>query len=53
MKNKCGYGNKGTASLKTKAGTFSAKTSSNPGMGKGKAKGMGAAVSGGKFSGIY
>ncbi len=53
LKNKCGYGNKGTASLKTKAGTFSAKASSNPGMGKGKARGMGAAISGGKFSGIY
>tara|TARA_R100000458_G_C8230763_1_gene212518 strand:+ start:568 stop:774 length:207 start_codon:yes stop_codon:yes gene_type:complete len=53
MKNKCSYGNKGTVSLKTKKGSFSANSSSNPGMGKGKARGMGDAISGGKFSGVY
>ena len=39
--------------LKTDAGTFDANTSPKPGMGKGKARGMGAAEFGGKFSGVY
>ncbi len=53
LKNKNSYRNKGNGSLKTKAGTFSANTKPQPGMGKGKARGMGAAEFGGKFSGIY
>tara|TARA_R100000781_G_C4080022_1_gene127373 strand:+ start:1128 stop:1334 length:207 start_codon:yes stop_codon:yes gene_type:complete len=53
IKNKNSYGNKGSVSLKTKAGTFSKNTKPNPGMGKGKCRGMGAAEFGGKFSGIY
>jgi hypothetical protein len=39
--------------LKTKAGTFKANTKPQPGMGKGKCRGMGAAEFGGKFSGVY
>ena len=53
MKNKCSYGKKGSVPLKTDAGTFSTSVSPKPGMGKGKARGMGAAEFGGKFSGIY
>jgi len=52
-KNKASYSNKGSAPLKTDAGTFDANTKPQPGMGKGKARGMGAAEYGGKFSGIY
>ena len=52
-KNKLSYSNKGTVPSKTDAGTFDANTSPKPGMGKGKARGMGAAEFGGKFSGIY
>jgi hypothetical protein len=52
-KNKLSYGNKGSVPSKSKTGTFSADASSKPGMGKGKARGMGAAEFGGKFSGIY
>lgn len=52
-KNKASYSNKGLAPLKTDAGTFDASTTPKPGMGKGKARGMGAAEFGGKFSGIY
>ena len=52
-KNKASYSNKGLAPLKTNAGTFDASTTPKPGMGKGKARGMGAAEFGGKFSGIY
>jgi hypothetical protein len=44
------YSNKGT--LQT-AKSFDANTTPKPGMGKGKARGMGAAEFGGKFSGIY
>ena len=54
--NKDSYSNKGSAPLaplKTDAGTFDANTTPKPGMGKGKARGMGAAEFGGKFSGIY
>ena len=47
--NKASYSNKGSAPLKTDAGTFDANTKPKPGMGKG----MGAAIYGGKFSGIY
>ena len=53
LKNKNSYSNKGNVSLKTKAGTFSKNTKAKPGMGKGKARGIGAAEFGGKFSGIY
>jgi len=53
MKNKNPYSNKGSVSLKTDAGTFDANTKPKPGMGKGKARGMGAAEFGGKFSGVY
>jgi|TARA_R110000796_G_scaffold55770_2_gene129576 hypothetical protein len=52
-KNKTSYSNKGSVPLKTDAGTFDANTTPKPGMGKGKARGMGAAEYGGKFSGIY
>jgi hypothetical protein len=44
LKNKNGYSNKGT---------FDTNTTPKPGMGKGKARGMGIAEFGGKFSGIY
>jgi len=53
MKDKCSYGKKGSVPLKTDAGTFSTNISPKPGTGKGKARGMGAAEFGGKFSGIY
>ena len=53
LNNKNSYSNKGNVSLKTDAGTFNANTTPKPGMGKGKARGMGAAEFGGKFSGIY
>jgi hypothetical protein len=53
MKNKNPYSNKGSVPLKTDAGTFDANTTPKPGMGKGKARGMGAAEFGGKFSGVY
>ena len=53
LKNKNSYSNKGSASTNTKAGNFSASTKPPTGMGKGKARGMGAAEFGGKFSGIY
>jgi len=46
------YSNKGTVVTK-KAKSFSANTTPKPGMGKGKARGMGAAEYGGKFSGVY
>jgi hypothetical protein len=36
-----------------KAKSFDANTTPKPGMGKGKARGVGAAEFGGKFSGIY
>jgi hypothetical protein len=51
--NKNSYSNKGSVSFKSNAGTFDASTTPKPGMGKGKARGMGAAEFGGKFSGIY
>ena len=47
------YGNKGSVSCITEEGTYSPDTNPKPGMGKGKARGMGAAEFGGKFSGIY
>ena len=53
LNNKNSYSNKGNVSLKTDAGIFDANTTPKPGMGKGKARGMGAAEFGGKFSGIY
>mgnify|MGYP003631551877 CR=1 FL=1 len=51
--NKISYGNKGSVSLKSNAGTFDTSATPKPGMGKGKARGMGAAEFGGKFSGVY
>lgn len=53
LKDKQNYSNKGNVSFKSDAGSFSADASAKPGMGKGKARGMGAAEFGGKFSGIY
>ena len=53
LKNKNGYSNKGSVSLKTNPGTFDTNTKAKPGMGKGKSRGMGIAEFGGKFSGIY
>ena len=53
LKNKNSYSNKGNGSLKTKAGTFSANTKPQPGMGKGKARGMVTADFCGMFSLIY
>ena len=44
--------NKGTLQTK-KAESFEASTTPKPGMGKGKARGMGASEFGGKFSGVY
>ena len=46
------YSNKGNV-VTRKSKSFSASTKATPGMGKGKARGMGAAEYGGKFSGIY
>ena len=46
------YSNKGTLQTK-KAKSFDANTTPKPGMGKGKARGVGAAEFGSKFSGIY
>ena len=53
MKNKNPYSNKGSVSLKTNQGTFDTNVKPKPGMGKGKARGMGIAEVGGKFSGVY
>ena len=53
LKNKNGYSNKGSVSLKTNPGTFDTNTKAKPGMGKGKSRVMGIAEFGGKFSGIY
>ena len=46
------YSNKGNV-VTRKSKSFAASTKATPGMGKGKARGMGAAEYGGKFSGIY
>ena len=46
------YSNKGNV-VTRKSKSFAASTKATPGMGKGKARGMGAAEFGGKFSGIY
>tara|TARA_R100001443_G_scaffold37712_1_gene51278 strand:- start:400 stop:603 length:204 start_codon:yes stop_codon:yes gene_type:complete len=46
------YSNKGELVTK-KAKSFDTNTTPKPGMGKGKARGMGAAEYGGKFSGVY
>ncbi len=53
LTNTNGYSNKGNVPLKSKAGPFETNTTPKPGMGKGKARGMGAAEYGGKFSGVY
>jgi|TARA_R100000935_G_scaffold7158_2_gene15380 hypothetical protein len=52
LNGKQSYSNKGTHALK-KSKSFEASTKATPGMGKGKARGMGAAEFGGKFSGVY
>lgn len=46
------YSNKGNVAFNNMK-NVNADTSSKPGMGKGKARGMGEAEFGGKFSGIY
>jgi|TARA_R100000995_G_C3447632_1_gene106479 hypothetical protein len=46
------YSNKGNVAVR-KSKSFAASTKATPGMGKGKARGMGAAEFGGKFSGVY
>ena len=46
------YSNKGNI-VTRKSKSFAASTKATPGMGKGKARGMGAAEFGGKFSGVY
>ena len=54
LKGKQSYSNKGTVPFKAVSeAPKNTKVSSTPGMGKGKARGMGAAEFGGKFSGIY
>ena len=50
--NKQPYSNKGSVDYGKKE-SFVANTNAKPGMGKGKARGMGAAEFGGKFSGFY
>jgi|TARA_R110002124_G_scaffold125753_1_gene285034 hypothetical protein len=52
LNGKQSYSNKGTLVTK-KSKSFEASTKATPGMGKGKARGMGAAEYGGKFSGVY
>ena len=52
LNGKQSYSNKGTLVTK-KSKSFAASTKATPGMGKGKARGMGAAEYGGKFSGVY
>ena len=52
LNGKQSYSNKGNLVTK-KAKSFDANTTPKPGMGKGKARGMGAAEYGGKFSGVY
>ena len=52
LNGKQSYSNKGTL-VTRKAKSFKANTTPKPGMGKGKARGMGAAEFGGKFSGVY
>tara|TARA_R100000544_G_scaffold5722_2_gene2184 strand:+ start:9757 stop:9918 length:162 start_codon:yes stop_codon:yes gene_type:complete len=51
-KNKFTYQGKGTVKT-SDAKTVSASTTPKPGMGKGKARGVGIAEFGTKFSGIY
>ena len=46
------YSNKGNVATR-KSKSFAASTKATPGVGKGKARGLGAAEFGGKFSGIY
>jgi len=46
------YSNKGNV-VTRKSKSFAVSTKATPGMGKGKARGMGAAEFGGKFSGVY
>ena len=52
LNGKQSYSNKGTLVTRN-AKSFKANTTPKPGMGKGKARGMGAAEFGGKFSGVY
>ena len=52
LNGKQSYSNKGNV-VTRKSKSFSTSTKATPGVGKGKARGMGAAEYGGKFSGIY
>tara|TARA_R100001480_G_scaffold145808_2_gene144148 strand:+ start:130 stop:297 length:168 start_codon:yes stop_codon:yes gene_type:complete len=52
MKEKQSYSNKGNVPLKVTK-KVSVNTKPQPGMGKGKARGVGIAESGTKFSGVY
>ena len=52
LNGKQSYSNKGNVATR-KSKSFSTSTKATPGGGKGKARGMGAAEYGGKFSGVY
>ena len=52
LNGKQSYSNKGNVATR-KSKSFATSTKATPGVGKGKARGMGAAEYGGKFSGIY
>jgi len=52
LNGKQSYSNKGNVATR-KSKSFSTSTKATPGVGKGKARGMGAAEYGGKFSGVY
>jgi len=53
LKGKQNYTKKGNVAFKAVSKDCKTSVASTPGMGKGKARGMGAAEFGGKFSGIY
>tara|TARA_R100001244_G_scaffold21190_1_gene22647 strand:+ start:7068 stop:7271 length:204 start_codon:yes stop_codon:yes gene_type:complete len=52
LNGKQSYSNKGNVATR-KSKSFAVSTKATPGMGKGKARGLGAAEFGGKFSGVY
>jgi hypothetical protein len=52
LDNKNGYSNKGNVPYSKKE-SFDANVNPQPGMGKGKSRGVGIAESGTKFSGVY
>ena len=52
LNGKQSYSNKGNVATR-KSKSFAVSTKAAPGMGKGKARGLGAAEFGGKFSGVY